>query len=100
MRVIVRYSLNGPNRAQTLLRQKLKRRLENQGIKWTGNRRRPHTTSTYEAYAISEQGVHDALEEFWAVLANTMTTAHIDHFWMYVDRKPPAKRKKRRARKS
>jgi hypothetical protein len=94
MRVIVRFSLNGPSNAATPLRSKLKRALETRNIKWTGNRRSPHTTSTYEAYSASEQDVEDALEDFWTILAASRAngnTAHVDHFWMYADRKPPSK---------
>jgi 2'-5' RNA ligase len=95
MRVIVRFSLNGPSKTATPLRAKLKKALEKRGIRWTGNRRSPHTTSTYEAYSASEQSVEDALEDFWTILVNSSaagSTAHVDHFWMYADRKPPAKR--------
>ncbi len=83
MRVIIRFSLNGANRPQTQLRSMLKRRLEAQGINWTGK-----TTSTYEG-DVDENSIRLALRSFWSDATNFPGNAHIDHFWMYADRGAP-----------
>lgn len=79
MRVVIRFSLNRDKRSE--LRNALKPILEAQGIMWTGR-----NTGTYEG-DVDEAHIKRALSQFWTRLANNMTSAHLDHFWMYTDKK-------------
>ncbi|HVW73719.1 MAG TPA: hypothetical protein VHC39_08775 [Rhizomicrobium sp.] len=85
MRVIIRFSLNGSNRAANRLRRDLGARLEAQGIM-----RDPKSTSTYEGDA-SEDAIRLALRGFWQEIHTFIGNAHLDHFWMYADQGPPKK---------
>ncbi len=82
MRVIIRFSLDGSNKAQTRLRRVLKDHLVAHGIKPTGK-----TTSTYQG-DVSEHDIHAAIRGFWKEIANFIGNARLDHFWMYVDNPP------------
>lgn len=88
MRVIIRFSLN--NDANSQLRNVLKPILERNGIRWTGN-----TTGTYEGSNVTEADLRNALRQFWNALARYTGNAQVDHFWMYVDRKPPRRHRAR-----
>lgn len=46
-------------------------------------------TGTYEG-DVSELDIRAAVRGFWQVLANNMSPAHLDHFWMYVDESKPS----------
>jgi hypothetical protein len=80
MRVIIRFSLN--NDQGSALRNILFPVLENGGIMWTGA-----NTGTYEGDDIDEADLRNVLALFWNTLAGYMGNAHLDHFWMYVDKK-------------
>ena len=62
------------------MRNVLKPVLEKYGIKWTGA-----MTGTYEGRNIPEADIRSALREFWTK-TQTLSGAHIDHFWMYADK--------------
>jgi len=79
MRVIIRFSLNRDKNGK--LRNALKPTLENYGIMWTGK-----MTGTYEG-DVSEISIRNAARSFWTTAANFMGSAHVDHFWMYADKK-------------
>jgi hypothetical protein len=89
MRVIIRFSLN--NDTGSKLRNVLKPILESKGIRWTGA-----TTGTYEGTRVDELDLRDALRRFWNRVGNYMGPGRVDHFWMYVDSKPPRKRRRLR----
>ena len=80
MRVIIRFSLN--NDQGSALRNTLKPILESGGILWTGA-----NTGTYEGEDIAESDLRNVLARFWSTLHGYMGNAHLDHFWMYVDKK-------------
>jgi hypothetical protein len=85
MRVIIRFSLNGSNKAQARLRRALKVPLEAQRITLTSK-----STSTYEG-DVNEDAIRLALRGFWQQVHTFIGNAHIDHFWMYADQGPPKK---------
>jgi hypothetical protein len=92
MRVIIRFSLNGAQPAYAALYGKLRKILSDAGVHWTGNKMPPpHTTSTYEGLKVTEHDLRFALQKFWraAEFSAAKTTAMVDHFWMYADRKRP-----------
>jgi hypothetical protein len=80
VRVIVRFSLN--NDQASALRNILFLILENGGITRTGV-----NTGTYEGEDIDEADLRNVLAQFWNTLSGYMGNAHLDHFWMYVDKK-------------
>ena len=79
MRVVIRFSLNKDH--GSALRNTLLPILEQRGIAWTGK-----TTGTYEGYA-DESDIRLAMTAFWKAV-EASEAGVVDHFWMYVDRKP------------
>lgn len=79
MRVVIRFSLNRDKNSE--LRNALKPALENHGIMWTGK-----MTGTYEG-DVAEIAIRNALRQFWTTVANYTGRGHVDHFWMYSDKK-------------
>jgi hypothetical protein len=84
MRVIIRFSLNRDRNSK--MRNDLKAILSKHGIRWTGEAGNTRT-ATYEGKGISEDRLQEAVLEFWGRV-QTLSSAHIDHFWMYADGEP------------
>jgi hypothetical protein len=93
MRVIIRFSLNRDTNSK--LRNDLKAILEKHGIVWSGAA--GHTkTATYEGEGISESDLQKAVLAFWKRV-QALSSAHIDHFWMYTDTEVEDKVRRRAA---
>ena len=90
MRVIIRFSLNRDKNSK--MRNDLKALLKTYGITWTGEKGLAKT-GTYEGKGISEERVRKAMLSFWKRV-DILGSAHVDHFWMYVDAEPIDKMRK------
>ena len=81
MRVIIRLSIN--NDYGSGLRNCLVPILEGAGLA------RGPNTATYEGF-LTEDELRDAMRRFWNTAYGYAGPAHIDHFWMYADKKEAA----------
>ena len=78
MRIIIRLSIN--NDYGSGLRNSLVPILEGAGLI------RDATTATFEGF-LTEAELRDAMRRFWNAAHSYVGEAHIDHFWMYADKK-------------
>jgi hypothetical protein len=78
MRVIIRLSIN--NDYGSGLRNSLVPILEAAGLGRGAN------TATFEGY-ITEGEMRDLMRRFWNTANSYAGPAHIDHFWMYADKR-------------